>query len=141
MREIKFRAWDKDEEWMVCNVQDAYDGLPYSKENAEHIVDSYDWVSGFSSFLDSDDFIPMQYTGLIDKNGVEIYEGDILSGEFYFRGVGWYDTGEGNFSINDPVIFEAGKFICRGFDLCDINDEMKVIGNIYDSPEPMEVEE
>ena len=78
-----------------------------------------------------------QSTGLKDRNGVEIWEGDVLRGEYYFRGEGWFDTGEGDFSINDQVIFENGKFTCRGFDLCKINECGEVIGNIHDNPELM----
>jgi uncharacterized phage protein (TIGR01671 family) len=64
MREIKFRAWNKVDEHMV-EPEDLYD--PYI-------------------FRDSPYHELMQYTGLKDKNGVEIYEGDILASEpSYYR--------------------------------------------------------
>ena len=70
MREIKFRAWDK-------NI----------KEYRDVVFDTADYRFGFiiehDGTLDSDVFIWEQYTGLKDKNGKEIYEGDIIECEYY----------------------------------------------------------
>lgn len=63
MREIKFRAWDKDKRKMVdWEYLVGYCDIDYLFGNHEHVPD----------------FNVMQYTGLKDKNGKEIYEGDIL---------------------------------------------------------------
>lgn len=74
MREIKFRAWDKEIkfmlDWGYGNLI-SFDGIPYEeaevKYNTPHIEISK-----------NENLIPMQYTGLKDKAGKEIYEGDIL---------------------------------------------------------------
>ena len=67
MRELKFRAWYKSEKKMIYNIQNEFE------ERIELGMDC------FSDYLKNDDFIVEQYTGIKDKNGKEIYEGDIVS--------------------------------------------------------------
>jgi len=103
MREIKFRCWIKKRNLMLNDV-------PF-----------HHW------YLDDDSVVIMQYTNLKDKNGKEIYEGDI----FPYKGrnlVVRYELGAAVghwFGSNEYIFFEH---YANG-------DEVEVIGNIYENPE------
>lgn len=68
MREIKFRAWQKDKK-MMCEVKNIH----FVSEQAS--LKEKENVTNTRPFKDIE---LMQFTGLYDKNGKEIYEGDIL---------------------------------------------------------------
>lgn len=83
----------------------------------------------------------MQFTGLLDKNGKEIWEGDVvnalLSGFLDENFVSVIEVQNGCFgirSIEDGILVEGkGKF--KSFDGCDTTKRIEVIGNIYENPE------
>lgn len=128
MREIKFRAWDKIKNRILeVRVIDWLNGMvdwpyPYIER---------DWSN-------NDEVILMQYTGIRDKNGKEIYEGDILSGIAFYNG---NDYGgpvkKEEYYICKDVVFSEGCYMCGGFALNEISRYMEVIGNIYKNPELM----
>lgn len=71
-----------------------------------------------------------QFTGLRDKAGVEIYEGDILclNGDERFVEKIWFDDKAAMFCFGDLSVFEFFQ----------VTDESEVIGNIYENPELLE---
>jgi uncharacterized phage protein (TIGR01671 family) len=102
MREIKFRMFYKKNKKM------------WSWNNFNY---------RFNKYENDENFVIMQYTGLKDKNGKEIYEGDIITD----------DNGE---MVYDEVIFCKGTFcIKKGKNQYHIFNEknVKVLGNIYEN--------
>ena len=117
-RQIKFRWWDEDEKVMVNDIaiHPEYSWLVLADNDA----------MAESSYKNG---VLMQYTGLLDKNGKEIYEGDIL--QFLDH------SGDTDTLANRVVVFAGGAFgvltkkIWLG--LFQLLNELKceVIGNVY----------
>ena len=115
MREIKFRAWDTQAEEILYGVEHTYDGYKVP-------------MPSFGALLDCPDFyIVMQYTGLKDQDGKEIYEGDILSwGNNVIAKVYYADN---------LAMFRCSVKGTEEFDLFAFNQEASIIGNIYENKE------
>jgi len=125
-RELKFRAWDKKRKRMRFDLPAFY------------------FIKTMEEPLDRENFEVMQYTGLLDKNGKEIFEGDLI--RHY-----WVDEYKGT-SLDRREVIERvpGGFINR-----PLNDKEKktdyslvhadnwnfeVIGNVWENPELLEEE-
>lgn len=130
-RVIKFRAWDSERGKMVFPMvmnwwQD--EGAPAFKSEFVDCDASHECTSKYLFEVDL-----MQFTGLRDKHGCEIYEGDHmyasgnLYGEEYIGTVVW-DKDDARFE----VVGLHGRFEY-------IPDECYVKGNIYENPELLEV--
>lgn len=129
-KKIMFRAWDKElkrifevadldfsEWWVRCSKPE---GDP--KENGGNY---YGERNSFSN-EETDRHILMQYTGVKDKNGKMIFEGDILKYE-------WKDK-----EVIDFIEFRPAMFTYSGSIRINL-DQDEVIGNIYENPELLEI--
>lgn len=141
MREIKFRAWDKCNERMVepRNILK----ICMSRLNQEPYLIVYlkKWMNENREIKESDksytnEFELMQYTGLKNHKGTEIYEGDIVHARGHYAGEGWFDTGEHEYNFKDEVKWDNDKlaFVCDGYYLHEINI-IKIVGNRHQNPE------
>lgn len=108
-RKLKFRAWDVESKKMITN-----------------------FIDNEKAYLDKDgllvkycDYILMQSTEILDRNGVEIYEGDMLKNHGMNRPgvVSWN---------NERSMFVVGDYLCEFYAYS--GDSKEVLGNIYENP-------
>ena len=131
MKETKFRAWDKENKRISQSFTMDEIDRDDDSEATKSGVFFMDWsedVSKRYTYWFSDCEI-MQFTGLKDKNGKEIFEGDIVTKSLK-------DCGRiiGNFLVkwNLPNV---------GFDITGTGGhQYEVIGNIYENPELLEIQ-
>jgi uncharacterized phage protein (TIGR01671 family) len=141
MREIKFRAWDKIGKIMIdwpVNVYTDEEGPWWS---ADHIGETGNTIASF----DGKTGVLMQFTGLFDKNGKEIYEGDIFNYKYDKRaeGGGYIAGTYGYHPENAQVVeYRNGCFMVGHESLYDFvafsklpGHGKEVIGDIYSNPE------
>ena len=124
MREIKFRAWSNYEQKYYYNIGLINDNIyadlgdNYGDENWQIIGSVFD-----------DDFIIEQYTGIKDRKGFDIYEGDTIKyqdrnySEVFGQGDVYYDDDDCMFKIrcNNVILFFMNL----------LNEELEVVGNIH----------
>lgn len=137
-RQIKFRAWDG--KYMYVS--------PELSEGAHHLSSWFEAHSAFGAGGIESKF--MQFTGLIDKNGKDIYEGDIVSygnrlyevainfnGFYLQRYKLWNGKFKPAFTYAMSLITKPRKNGDRG-ENGGIVDRAEVIGNIYENPAMLE---
>lgn len=116
MREIKYRAWHKDKKQMIKGSLLYWFKACAESGKGESVFDACEW---------------MQFTGLKDKDGTEIYEGDVLENR-HCRELS-----------KAECFFEEGGFQFKGTGCSSCDEELsnnilsnfEVIGNIWENPE------
>ena len=129
MREIKFRAWLKEDKKMV-NVET----MDFTDKSMQYLKRS-EIINAYILRRESDDDVElMQYTGLKDKNDKEIYEGDIL----FFR----------DENMKYIVVWQDAAFIIKSIEIRKYSEKMcwlddteiccEIVGNIYENKNLLE---
>jgi len=130
MRELKFRAWDLDNYQMYYQDRDNDSGegpIIWSCSHGGLFFEEptpIPWYDPDRIEYRRPNQEVMQYTGLKDKNGKEIYEGDVISDGKVNAPVQWNDIGAWSWEHGEDwgMIFE---------------EDVEVIGNIYENPEQL----
>lgn len=139
--QIKFRIWDKQLGTFACQSEylGSSNGL-FEKDFPlwrQAINRDFDSREDFEKFC-AENFVIQQFTGLLDKNDKEIYEGDIVTYE-----AGEPNRNDGSFYKGKSVVkFENGAFWPRPIkEECEDSwydyelKDLEVIGNIFENPE------
>lgn len=122
MRQIKFRAWVKGH-W----AEESYETPMIYDYQDDVLSESCGWA-------DEENFKIMQFTGLLDKNGKEIYEGDVIKGTLTIA-----EENNMCYDFIGAIIYEAPAFVTDNSDFpLNIYDSLEILGNIYENPELLE---
>ena len=149
-RQIKFRVWDKITNRYLQELGIYYWHIPYSLDGEEITGEAN--LFGLSELLRHNNFVAQQYTGLTDKNGEEIYEGDIVKInrcytrpfvnekqqiDYRFIDDGEVEVGQVLWGWNSQKYLVSYEHI-RYDDIEDFDKpshKVEVIGNIFENPE------
>lgn len=130
MREIKFRAWSKSN-GCFCSAF----SIHMSGKISDMIDAKIDKDSGLAisdAHWGENDLEIMQFTGILDKNDVKIYEGDIVKVHSYsVTGLGkvWFNKGS----------FVFNKFEYPTSQVLHSFSEIEIVGNVFENPELLEM--
>lgn len=121
MKDLEFRAWLKKQNKMIKVIN-----LNFTMKNV---------CDCFFNYYKFDEIELMEYTGCEDKNGVEIFEGDIVKHSTFYKGkilesINYVEFEKGCFNIKNSSLTKH-LFLSEEY-------ENEVIGNLYENPELLE---
>lgn len=135
----KFRAWFSEASQMITDGLESINLFNETVTITSRYYDNFADVYDFGSIeVDIGNAILMQYTGCRDKNGIEIYEGDVIKDKYDKTWlVQWY---VGAFVITDKIPDSDGQTTTYSHfsNVSNHHFYFDVIGNIYENPELLE---
>lgn len=136
MRDIKFRAWVKNsaiQEMVYPNETDTNSSIANALWFKLGYINQYPEKNIIEQW--QKDIVFMQFTGLTDKNGIDIYENDILDNGYNAKGLVSFENGMFvvRFTYTETLLTKDNQ--TAYFRLCTVNMVTKIIGNIHENKE------
>lgn len=136
MNRFKFRVWDKKSKLMINNiVLDPRPIICYKHDDFLQLIaddENYTKILKRNNY-DPEDWIFQQFTGLLDKNGKEIYEGDIVKTSYTIYPIQSVEFSGGMFKLSNLCLDDTPLY----YDA----DSCEIIGNIFENPGLLEKNE
>jgi len=143
MRNIEFRGKPKDKSACACAEDNGfvYGGIAFDGCTDETYITRWNSFGlGFIENIEVDPATVGQFTGLTDRNGKRICEGDIVRTKYgRLCYIGWFSSKEYNGFDLTPIVFD-GNIDCPPPDKYDLyySGNLEVVGNVYDNLDLME---